>query len=96
MNIERQIHRDINDFIEQVSWFAGDEIAKASIAGETEHTVEFDVEMLQLIEDWTNTRHAHKDLLRELLEETERRIWDLRCYGRPLRIDDGHIYFKAA
>lgn len=96
MNIERQLHGDINDFIEQVSYFAADEIAKADIAGETEHTVEFDVEMLQLIEDFTNTRHAHKDLLRELLEETERGIWDRRCFGRPLKIDDGHIYFKAA
>lgn len=89
--IERVMYKDINDFIEQISYFAAKDIAESD---NKEGNIEFDVDMLDLIEDFCNCHHVHNDILNEIREETERELFRLGWFGKPIKIKGNIIIFK--
>lgn len=89
--IERQMYRDINDFVEQVSYFAARDIKEST---KNDGYITFDDDMLDLIETFCNCHHVHNGILNEIREETERELWEIQCYCRPIKVVTGKIFFE--
>lgn len=88
--IERQMYRDINDFIEQISWFAARDIINHS---DSAGSVEFDNEILELIECFCNCRHVHDGILNEIKEDIERELFSLHSLCYQIKVTSGKIFF---
>lgn len=89
--IERVMYKDINDFIEQISYFAAKDIAETT---KNEGYIAFDDDILDLIETFCNCHHVHNDILNEIKEETERELWKIQCYCKPIKVVTGKIFFE--
>ena len=89
--IERVMYKDINDFIEQISYFAAKDIAENN---NKEGDIEFDVDMLDLIETFCNCKHVHQEILKEIETETERELFRLGWFGKPIKVYNGKIHYE--
>lgn len=90
MIIERQLHSDLNNFIEQISYFAAKDIAESNL---TSGVVVFDNETLNLIETFCNCLHVHSAILEELRFEIQKKLFFNGWYG-DISISDGNILFN--
>lgn len=90
--IERQMYRDINDFVEQVSYFAARDIKEST---KNDGYITFDDDMLDLIETFCNCHHVHNGILNEIREETEHELFRLGWFGKPIKVYNGKIYYES-
>lgn len=89
--VERVMYSDINDFVEQISYFAARDIKEST---NNDGCITFDGDMLDLIETFCNCKHVHSDILNEIREETERELWEIQCYCKPIKVVTGKIFFE--
>ena len=89
--VERVIYSDINDFVEQISYFAARDIKEST---KNDGCITFDDDMLDLIETFCNCKHVHQDILKEIETETERELLEIQCYCKPIKVVTGKIFFE--
>lgn len=89
--LERQMYSGINDFVEQISYFAARDIKEST---KNDGCITFDGDILDLIETFCNCKHVHQDILKEIETETERELWEIQCYCKPIKVVTGKIFFE--
>lgn len=89
--IELQLYPEIKTWIEEVSYFFGEEVQNNN---SDYYKYEYLDDCLLLMEDMYNCNHVHSGIMAVLQEACEIELFKRGIYGKPLKIKNNLIIFE--